>query len=100
MWTDPFDRQLLVNNDIDKTCTVIDPLTLQVLATVPTPADLALAGGRPHDVILDPINGQFAYVTLIGVAGAVDYVVKYSTQSFTEVGRAAVGCGLCVDELG
>ncbi len=91
MWADPFDRQLWVNNDIDKTCTVIDPRTLQVLATVPTPSDLAAAGGKPHDVILDPATGQFAYVTLVGVAGAVDYVVKYSASSFTEVGRAAVG---------
>lgn len=91
MWADPFDRQLWVNNDLDKTSTVIDPLTLQVLATVSTPADLAAAGGRPHDVILDPVTGQFAYVTLIGVAGTVDYVVKYNTQTFAEVGRVAVG---------
>ncbi|MGH9936538.1 MAG: YncE family protein [Blastocatellia bacterium] len=91
MWADPFDRQLWVNNDIDKTCTVIDPGSLQVLATVPTPADLAAAGGKPHDVILDPATGQFAYVTLIGVTGPVDYVVKYSTQTFTEVDRAPVG---------
>jgi DNA-binding beta-propeller fold protein YncE len=91
MWADPFDRQLWVNNDIDKTCTVIDPRTLQVLATVPTPADLAAAGGKPHDVILDPVAGQFAYVTLVGFAGAADYVVKYSAQTFTEVDRAPVG---------
>jgi DNA-binding beta-propeller fold protein YncE len=91
MWADPFDQQLWVNNDIDKTCTVIDPRTLTVRATVPTPADLAAAGGKPHDVILDPFDGQFAYVTLIGVAGAFDYVVKFSTTTFTEVARAAVG---------
>ncbi len=91
MWADPFDRQLWVDNDIDKNCTVIDPLTLQVLATVPMPADLVAAGGRPHDVILDPVFGQFAYVSLIGVTGPADYVVKYSTQTFQEVGRVAVG---------
>jgi hypothetical protein len=90
MWADPFGYQLWVNNDVDKTCTVINPASLQVLATVPLPADLA-ASGRPHDVILDPANGQYAYVTMIGVAGAADYVVKFSTQSFTEVARAAVG---------
>lgn len=91
MWADPFDRQLWVANDIDKTCTVIDPRTLQVLATVPMPADLAAAGGKPHDVILDPITGEFAYVSLIGVTGPADYVVKYRTQTFQEVGSVAVG---------
>ena len=58
---------------------------------MPTPADLAALGGKPHDVILDPANGQFAYVSLIRVAGHADYVVKYSTQNFSEVGRVAVG---------
>ncbi|HSE98469.1 MAG TPA: YncE family protein, partial [Blastocatellia bacterium] len=91
MWADPLDRQLWVNNDIDKTATVIDPLTLEVLATVPLPADLVAAGGRPHDVFLDPVLGRFAYITMIGVAGPFDYVVKYSTKTFEEVGRAAVG---------
>ena len=91
MWADPFDRQLWVANDIDKTCTVIDPLTLQVLATVSMPAGLVAAGGKPHDVILDPNTGEFAYVSLIGVTGAADYVVKYSTRTFQEVGRVAVG---------
>ena len=33
MWGDPLDRQLWVNNDIDKTATVIDPITLEVLAS-------------------------------------------------------------------
>jgi DNA-binding beta-propeller fold protein YncE len=91
MWADPLERQLWVNNDIDKTCTVIDPLTLEVLATVALPQDLIALGGRPHDVVLDPLFGRFAYVTMIGVSGVSDYVLKYSTQSFQEVGRAAVG---------
>src|SRR5262249_3428739 len=91
MWADPFDRQLWVNNDIDKTCTVIDPGDLKVLATVPAPADLAAAGGKPHDIILDPATGEFAYVTIVGVAGTFDYVVKYSARTFTEVAREPVG---------
>jgi DNA-binding beta-propeller fold protein YncE len=91
MWSDPFDRQLWVNNDIDKTCTVIDPVTLQVLTTVPMPADLAAAGGKPHDIILDPSTGLFAYITMTGFAGGVDYLVKFSTQTFTEVARKTVG---------
>jgi YVTN family beta-propeller protein len=90
MWADPQGQQLWVNNDVDNTTTVIDPKRLKVIATVPTPADLVALGGKPHDVILDPTQ-NFAYVTVLGLAGANDYVVKYSTLSFEEVDRAAVG---------
>jgi YVTN family beta-propeller protein len=90
MWADPQGKQLWVNNDIDNTTTVIDPRTLQVLATVNTPADLVDQGGKPHDVILDP-TGRHAYVSVVGLPGDHDYVVKYSTRTFQEVGRAAVG---------
>lgn len=90
MWADPQGKQLWVNNDIDNTSTVIDPDTLEVVATVPTPADLVAQGGKPHDVILDP-QANYAYVTVLGVAGVYDYVVQFSTETFQEVGRAAVG---------
>jgi DNA-binding beta-propeller fold protein YncE len=90
MWADKHERQLWVNNDIDKTITVINARTLGVMKTIPTPADLVALGGRPHDVILDP-RLDYAYVSMIGVAGANDYVVKYSTDTFREVARAAVG---------
>ncbi len=90
MWVDPGENQLWVNNDIDNTATVIDPVTLQVLATVAMPADLVVMNGKPHDVILDP-SGEFAYVSMVGFPGAYDYVLKFSTDSFQEIGRAAVG---------
>ena len=90
MWADPQGKQLWVNNDIDNTTTVIDPKTLKVLATVPTPADLVAQGGKPHDVILDP-TGNYAYVTVLGLSGESDYVVQFSTETFQEVNRAAVG---------
>jgi len=90
MWADPQGRQLWVNNDIDNTSSVIDLHTLQVVATVPTPADLISMGGKPHDVILGP-HGKLAYVTVVGVSGSSDYVVQYSTRTFEETGRAAVG---------
>jgi DNA-binding beta-propeller fold protein YncE len=90
MWADPKARQLWVNNELDKSATVLDPITLELLATVPMPADLVALGGKPHDVILDP-KGKFAYVTLVGLGGPQDYVVQYSTESFRELGRAAVG---------
>jgi DNA-binding beta-propeller fold protein YncE len=90
MWAGPRAGQLWVNNDIDNTTTVISPRTLQVVATVDTPADLVDLGGHPHDVIIDP-TGRFAYVSVLGLSGDHDYVVKYSTRTFQEVGRAAVG---------
>ena len=90
MWADSDDEKLWVNNDIDNTATVIDPGSLEVLATVPMPQDLVSLGGKPHDVILDPA-GDAAYVTLAGFAGDSDYVVKFDTESFTETARAAVG---------
>lgn len=89
MWADKAGKQLWVNNDIDNTTTVIDPSTLQVIATPSTPADLVELGGKPHDVILGP-QDKFAYVTVLGIDGP-HYVVQYSTQTFQETGRAAVG---------
>ncbi len=90
MWSDPTDNQLWVNNDIDNTATVIDPITLEVLATVAMPEDLVALGGKPHDVILNP-NGRSAFVSMVGFAGENDYVVKYDTDSFSEVARTEVG---------
>jgi DNA-binding beta-propeller fold protein YncE len=90
MWGNTVSKQLWVNNDIDKTSTVIDLRTLEMIATVPTPEDLVMVGGKPHDVILAP-DGRFAYVTVLGVEGPNDFVVQYATDTFEEVGRAAVG---------
>ena len=90
MWADPQGRQLWVNNDIDNTSSVINLHTLSVIATVPTPTDLVSMGGKPHDVILSP-DGKLAYITVVGVSGPSDYVVQFSTKTFQETGRAAVG---------
>jgi len=90
MWADRLGKQLWVNNDIDNTTSVINLKTLQVIATVPTPADLVNMGGKPHDVFLGPM-GRIAYVSIVGVAGASDYVVQFNTSTFQETGRAAVG---------
>jgi YVTN family beta-propeller protein len=90
MWSDPHDRQLWVNNDIDNTITVIDPANLTVLATVPVPADLVNLGYKPHDVILDP-QANYAYVTFLGGADPDDYLVQYSAATFMELNRAPVG---------
>ena len=90
MWADATGKQLWINNDVDNTATVVDAKTLSVIATVPMPADLIAEGGKPHDVILDT-QGESAFVTLLGFAGDHDYVVKFDTETFLEVARAAVG---------
>jgi YVTN family beta-propeller protein len=90
MWAEPSLGQLWVNNDIDKSISIISTSTDEVITTISTPTDLNALGGKPHDVILDP-NAPFAYVTMVGVMGANDFVVKYSTETFQEVDRAPVG---------
>jgi DNA-binding beta-propeller fold protein YncE len=89
-WAEPSRQQLWVNNDVDKSISIINTSTNSVITTISTPTDLNDLGGKPHDVILDPA-GPFAYVTMITVAGQNDYVVKYSTETFLEVDRAPVG---------
>jgi DNA-binding beta-propeller fold protein YncE len=89
-WGDVGSGRLWVNNDIDNTVTAIDMSTMSVVNTFDTPADLVAMGGKPHDVILDP-TGPFGYVSMLGVGGPNDYVVKFSTDTFTEVDRVAVG---------
>lgn len=87
MWANPQGTQLWVNNDIDGTASIVNPLTLEVVAIVPMPADLVALGGKPHDVVLDT---RFAYVTLVGLPDQ-DYVVKISQRTYQEMARAAVG---------
>ncbi len=88
MWADPTGKQLWVNNDVDNTMTVIDPRSLRVRATVDLPADLVAAGGKPHDVILD---SRSAYVTVVGLSGDTDAVVRFGLGNFQERARADVG---------
>ena len=90
MWADPRDQILWVNNDIDNTATVIDPQALTVIATVPMPADLVAGGFVPHDVIIEP-GGRYAYVTMLGGESENDYLIQFSTKTFRERNRAAVG---------
>jgi DNA-binding beta-propeller fold protein YncE len=90
MWADERGQFLWVNNDMDKTATVIDPSSLEVIATVAMPPDLVADGYIPHDVILDP-KGRFAYVTMLGGSGPSDFLVQFSTDTFAEVNRAEAG---------
>jgi DNA-binding beta-propeller fold protein YncE len=90
MWGSTGLGPLWVNNDIDNTTSIIDTHSLETLATMATPPDLVVAGGKPQDGIVGP-QGQFAYVTVIGVDGPMDHVVQFDTSAHREVARAAVG---------
>lgn len=88
MWNDGGLGQMWVVNDIDKTMTVIDLKTKQVLATVPIPADLA-PDFKPHDVT---VTSDSAIVSLIGANGSDEgWLIKYSGKSFQETNRVKVG---------
>lgn len=88
MWAQHKGKQLWVNNTIDKTITVINTKNLTVINTINLPADLVADGAAPHDVILDR---RSAYVTMTGLSGDTDVVVKYSLRNFRERARADVG---------
>ncbi|MGD8452747.1 MAG: beta-propeller fold lactonase family protein [Phycisphaerae bacterium] len=90
MWGEPGTGHLWVNNDIDKTVTDIDMISFGVVNTFSTPVDLNDMGGKPHDVILDP-SGPYAYVSMLGLTGENDYVLKYDTNTYAELDRQAVG---------
>jgi DNA-binding beta-propeller fold protein YncE len=51
---------------------------------------LVPAGAGVYHMWADP-QSRFAYVTVLGLPGDQDYVVQFSTETFEEVGRAAVG---------
>lgn len=95
-WALPNGGQLWVNNDVDKTTSVIDAATYEVLTTIPMPEDLAAMAGagdglpKPHDVLVSPSESA-AYVTYLGFEGESDYVVRFDTSTFEETHRLAVG---------
>ena len=89
-WADPDENQFWVTNDIDNTISVVDPSIKEVIATIPLDENLIAAGGKLHDVILDPVD-DYAYVSVVGVEGETDVVIKYSTETFEEVDRVLVG---------
>ncbi|MFT5818827.1 MAG: YVTN family beta-propeller protein [Crocinitomix sp.] len=74
MWADKQGSQLWVNNDVDKTVSVIDLSSNTVMETV----DL---GVKPHDVFLRD-NGSKAYVSIFSEMDTPDSVFLYSTSTF------------------
>ena len=89
MWLSPNNQQLWVNNELDKTISVIDPNNLSTITTIDLPADLLADGFKPHDVIVMPDNSA-AFVTVLGPLNE-DYVLKYDATTFQEVARTPVG---------
>ncbi|MGE4199218.1 MAG: YncE family protein [Vulcanimicrobiota bacterium] len=87
MWLNQ--TQLWAIDRQDKSLVVFDLITNTRLAVIKIPADLEALGGVPHDIVVDD---QAAYATILGVGGGgPDVVVKYSTTTLAEVGRANVG---------
>ena len=89
-WVNRDGKQLWVNNDIDNSSTVINVDSGEVIATVPMPADLIALGGKPHDVFVAS-DGSVAFVTIVGIEGDRDAVVRFDTSTFEETHRADVG---------
>jgi DNA-binding beta-propeller fold protein YncE len=83
-------EQVWINNDVENTTTVIDPSSLEVLATIAMPADLAAQGGKPHDVFVSP-DGDAAFVTYVGFESGEGAVVRFDAHTFQETARASVG---------
>ncbi|MFK7770693.1 MAG: T9SS type A sorting domain-containing protein [Saprospiraceae bacterium] len=90
MWLSPNGNQLWVNNELDKTVSVINPNNMETIITFDIPSDIANAGFKPHDVIVSPDNSS-AFVTMINGNEPINYVVKYDASSFSEIQRAEVG---------
>lgn len=86
-WLENSRRQLWVVGDTSQTVTVVDSRDLEVIVTIDIPADIAAAGGKPHDVF---VQGRHAFVTFVGLEDG-GLVVQYSTRTFEETGRVDVG---------
>ena len=89
MWGSPDDRTLWVVNDVDRTLAAVDQRTLKLKRTLAIPQDLAAAGGKPHDVVVDPF-GHAVYTTIVGLTGK-SVVVKLGALTGHELARADVG---------
>jgi hypothetical protein len=73
---------------------VFDLTSYELLAKISFPEDLAeLSSHSPatfHDLVVST-DGSWAVVTTYFMPGSNDYAIKYSTTTFEEIGRAAVG---------
>lgn len=87
-WLDNRLRQLWVVGDTSQTVSIVHAGRLELIATIDIPADLVERGGKPHDVF---VSGRFAFVSIVGLEDGAGVVIRYSTRTFEETGRIAVG---------
>ncbi len=84
MWADGLGKQLWVNNDMDKTISVIDLNTNTVVQTISV--DM-----QPHDVFLSK-DGTKAYVSVFNSNTMMpDKIYMYNTSTYAKTGEANVG---------
>lgn len=83
MWADGLSKQLWVNNDRDKTISVIDLSTNAVIKTIAVDTS-------PHDVFLTK-DGSTAYVSVIAGLDKPNKIYMYRTSDFTKTGEVEVG---------
>src|SRR5262249_13020783 len=91
-WGNVPQNQLWVVNDVDRTLSVLNMVTMPPITTIPIPANLT---GTPHDIIVDSVAHQ-AYVTVNGSGPGQGTVVRFSTDTFLETGRVTSGDALHV----
>jgi len=84
MWADNMGKTLWVNNDIDKTTSVIDLATEKVIKTI----DL---GGKPHDVFFNADDTKAFVSILEGDETVADSIFSYDTTSYMKLKSVAVG---------
>ena len=88
-WANLGGNQLWVNNDIDNTVTIINPLNKTVTTTLDV-AGVFSGDDNPHDVILSP-DGASAFVSFQNVTTTNDGVAKFSTDDFSVLDTIEVG---------
>ncbi|MEK7779278.1 MAG: hypothetical protein AAB293_04345 [Pseudomonadota bacterium] len=81
------DNQLWVNNETDKTLTVIDLKDSKVIATISIPIDLKAYDNKTRFLL---INNEALYIALNGASQTNDLLLKLDRRTFQEIARARI----------
>jgi DNA-binding beta-propeller fold protein YncE len=87
-WLDVQREQLWVVGTSSNSVSVVDTEDLDLIMTIPMPADLVDRGGVPHDVF---VSKNHAFVSILGLDDGTGAVVQYSTKTLSETGRISTG---------